>query len=224
MRFMPTHHFAAPRGRLVEIEIASTALEGNLLGDPTTRRIAVYLPEDYDESDARYPLFVDLAGYTGSGLKRLAWTAFGANVPQRIDRLVAAGEMGPVIAAFPVCFTSLGGNQFVDSVAMGNWEAFLVEELVPALESEFRCLGGRAHRAVYGKSSGGYGALIQGMKHADTWNAVACHSGDMAFELCYLPDFPGVLDTLVRHDGKIERFLEHLRGGLRYGTLRYRNG
>ncbi len=205
---MPTHHFDAPRGRIVEIEIASRALEGNLLGDPTTRRVAVYLPEGYDTSDARYPLFVDLAGYTGSGLKRLSWTAFGESVPQRVDRLVAEGRMGPAIFAFPDCFTSLGGNQYVDSIAMGAWETFLCEELVPELERRFRCLGGREHRAIYGKSSGGYGALVHGMRHADVFGAVACHSGDMAFDLCYRPDFPRTLDVLARYDGSIEAFLE----------------
>ncbi|RMG10389.1 MAG: enterochelin esterase [Deltaproteobacteria bacterium] len=207
---MPKHHFEAPRGTLLEIEIDSKALAGNLLGDPTRRRVAVYLPEGYEGTEARYPLFVDLAGYTGSGLKRLAWTAFGESVPQRVDRLVAEGRMGPAIFAFPDCFTSLGGNQYVDSVAMGRWEAFLCEELVPELERRFRCLGGRAHRAVYGKSSGGYGALVHGMRHADVWGAVACHSGDMAFDLCYLPDFPGVLDALAAYDGSVERFLTEL--------------
>lgn len=207
---MPRHAFERPRGRVVELQIESDALRGNLLGDPSTRTVAVYLPEGYDDGDERYPLMVDLASFTSSGIKRLSWTAFGESVPQRLDRLRAEGRMGPVVVAFPDAFTSLGGNQYVDSLAMGHWERFLVEELLPRLEHDVRLLPGPTHRAVYGKSSGAYGALVQGMRHAECWGAVACHSGDMAFETLYMRDFPAVLDALARHGG-IEAFLEHVR-------------
>lgn len=207
---MPVHVFERPRGRLVELTIESKALACNRIGDPTARTVAVYLPEGYDDSYADYPLLVDLAAFTGSGLKRLAWTAFGASVPQRIDRLVAEGKMGSVIVAFPDCFTSLGGNQYVDSEAMGLWSTFLRTELLPALESNFRIRQGRQHRAVYGKSSGGYGALVQGMLHADTWAAVACHCGDMGFDRLYPRDFPATLDTLSAHESPAA-FIRHVR-------------
>jgi hypothetical protein len=122
--------------------------------------------------------------------------------------------MGPAVFAFPDCFTSLGGNQYVDSLAMGRWSTFLVDELVPKLEQTYRVRRGRAHRAVYGKSSGGYGALVQGMTQAEHWGAVACHSGDMGFERLYLRDFPATCDALARYgppDRAIASFLEHAR-------------
>ena len=117
---MPVHNFRRPQGRLVEIEIESAALVGNLLGDPTRRVVAVYLPPGYDaDASRRYPLFVDLVGFTGSGLAHLNWRAFGESVPQRLDRLVEEGRMGPVVAAFPDCFTSLGGNQWAETADSG---------------------------------------------------------------------------------------------------------
>lgn len=206
---MPQHNFERPKGRLVEFTLESKALKGNLLNDPTARTIAVYLPEGYDESDADYPMFVDLAAFTGSGLKRLSWTAFGESVPQRIDRLVARGDMGPVIAVFPDAFSSLGGNQYVNSPVLGDWATLVAEELVEAVEARFRVRKGPRHRAVYGKSSGGYGALVQAMHHGERWGAVACHSGDMAFEWSILKDFPAALDALGRHGG-VPQFLEHV--------------
>ncbi len=209
---MPVHNFRLPAGRIVHVAVDSRALRGNLLGDPSERTVAVYLPPGYDDSDERYPLLVGLSGFTGSGLKMLAWQAFGEGVPQRIDRLIAEGRMGPVIAAFPDCFTSLGGNQYVNSAAMGRWEDFLLDEMLPRLESELRVLPGARHRAVFGKSSGGYGAILQGLEHGDRWRAVACHSGDMGFEILFRPHFAEVLDVLARHDRSVERFLEHLRG------------
>lgn len=79
----------------------SQAVANNVLGDPTTRRVAVYLPEGYDDTDEDYSVFVDLAGFTGSGLAHFNWRPFGDNIPQRLDRLVAEGKIGPVVAVFP---------------------------------------------------------------------------------------------------------------------------
>lgn len=207
---MPVHTFTQPRGELVTLTIDSAALRDNLLGDPASRQVLVYLPADYHTSDAHYPMFVDLASFSSSGLRRVAWTGFGESVPQRLDRLVASGAMGPVIAVFPDCFTTLGGNQYVDSPVTGRWATFLTDELVPRISSQFRVIPGRDGRALYGKSSGGYGALVHGMRRADVWGAVACHSGDMAFDLVYRPDLPRALDVLARHGGSVSTFLARI--------------
>jgi enterochelin esterase-like enzyme len=205
---MPLHNFAPHRGRRVEFTIDSEAVKNNILGDPTTRRVAVYLPEGYDDSDEAYPVFVDLVGFTGSGLAHFNWRPFGDNIPQRLDRLVGTGAMGPVVTVFPDCFTSLGGNQYINSAAMGNWEDFLIDEMLPEVEQRFRVKRGREHRAVFGKSSGGYGAIVHGLRRADAWGAVACHSGDMGFLLCYLTAMPQLLDTINEHGG-ITELLAH---------------
>ena len=62
----------------------SRVLVGNPLGDPTTRRIPVYLPPGYDaEPDRRYPLVVALAGFTGTGLSFLNYDFYQANLAHR---------------------------------------------------------------------------------------------------------------------------------------------
>jgi enterochelin esterase-like enzyme len=207
---VPKHPFVPATGRIVTLMLESAALAHNLLGDPATRQVHVYLPPDYHGSGADYPLFVDLVGFTGSGPSHLNWKPFQENLPQRLERLVAQGEMGPVVLALPDCFTSLGGNQYINSLTMGLWEDFLIDEMLPRLEQEFRLRPGREHRALFGKSSGGYGAIVHGLKHADVWGAVACHSGDMAFDLVYRTDFPKALTRLAKHDHDIEAFLEQL--------------
>jgi S-formylglutathione hydrolase FrmB len=207
---MPMHPFDLPRGRIEHPVIESAALAENLLGDPGRRAVAVYLPPGYDDTDERYPLFVDLAGFTGSGLKRLAWQAFGESVPQRVDRLVASGAMGPVVMAFPDGFTSLGGNQYVDSPATGRWETFVAGELIDALERRYRIAPGR--RAVLGKSSGGYGALVQALRHGERWAAAAAHSPDVGFDVLLRRDLPLLADALAAVDGSPAAFVERLRG------------
>jgi S-formylglutathione hydrolase FrmB len=47
-----------------------------------------------------------------------------------------------------------------------------------------------ADASVFGKSSGGYGAIPPALRRSDIWVAAACHSGDMGFEVCYLPGGP----------------------------------
>jgi S-formylglutathione hydrolase FrmB len=68
------------------------------------------------------------------------------------------------------------------------------------IEQHLGC-GGAGRRGVFGKSSGGYGAIAHAILHADFWSAAACHSGDMGFELCYARDFPGVLRALAKVGG-----------------------
>lgn len=208
---MPLHPFEPPRGRVERFAVESDALRDNLIGDPAVRHVSVYLPPGYDRDSEQLPLLVALAGFTGSGLKMLGWRAFEESLPQRIDRLTAAGEMGPAVVALPDCFTSLGGNQYVNSAALGRWEDWLLDDALPQLEQRYRVRSGSVHRAVFGKSSGGYGALIHALRHGDRWGAVAAHSPDVGFDLVYLRDMPKALDALARHDGDPSAFVRHLR-------------
>ena len=169
-------------------------VKGNLLGDPTDRAVDVYVPAGQDGRGL--PLLVDLVGFTAGGPAHTNWVGFRENVPERLDRLIGEGAMPPVVVAFPDCFTRLGGNQYVNSAAIGAWDDFLIAEMLPAVEGRFGC-GGAGRRGVFGKSSGGYGAIVHALDHPDVWAAAACHSGDMAFELCYLPDMPDVLRALA---------------------------
>src|SRR3712207_7286310 len=83
------------------------------------------------------------------------YTTLFRSVPGRLDRLIGSGEMPPVAVAFPDCFTRLGGNQYIDSAAMGPWETFLIREMLPQVEARFGC-GGGGRRGVFGQSSGGF--------------------------------------------------------------------
>ena len=87
------------------------------------------------------------------------WKPFGDNVPERVARLIHERKMGPAIIVFPDCFTALGGNQYVNSSAIGNYADYLTREIVPFVDREFRTLASREHRGCFGKSSGGYGAI-----------------------------------------------------------------
>jgi hypothetical protein len=196
-----THH---PAGDVHRMSIDSKALANNRLGDPTARIVDVYIP--HGQSGAGLPLLVDLVGYTAGGPAHTSWKEFFENVPERLDRLIGDGAMPPVAVAFPDCFSRLGGNQYVNSPVMGNYEDFLIAEMLPAVETRFGC-GGDGRRGVFGKSSGGFGALIHAMRHPDIWAAAASHSGDAGFELLYMAEFPAVLRALAKHENSIEAWM-----------------
>ena len=196
---------AVARGIIHRLMIESNVLKGNLLGDPTGRSIDVYVPAGTNGGEL--PLLVDLVGFTAGGPAHTNWKNFGENVPERLDRLIASGTMPPCVVALPDCFTKLGGNQYINSTAMGRWDDFLIEEAVPFVEAKFGC-GGKGRRGCFGKSSGGYGAMVQAMLHPDFWNAAASHSGDVGFELLFIADFPKVLRALATTDNSIRSWLE----------------
>ncbi len=219
-------------GTLVVLEHVSNILKSNPLGDPHVRKLGVWLPPGYDHSGRkRYPVLYDLVGFTGSGLAHANWKPFGDNVPERAARLIHEKKMGPVIIVFPDCFTALGGNQYVNSSAIGSYADYLRHEIVPFVDREFRTLEGRDHRGCFGKSSGGYGSMIHGMKYPQTWGAIANHSGDAYFDFVYWHDWPNTLNELAKYrrpkrregrqtlprnrkleagldDGRIKRFLQ----------------
>ena len=78
----------------------------------------------YDEATAvlgaRFPVLFHLASFTNSGRATTAWRNFDENVPERAARLIHERKLGPVIIAFPDCFTAFGGNQYVNSSAVGR--------------------------------------------------------------------------------------------------------
>lgn len=196
-----------PEGTNIIETITSNVLRGNALGDPFVRRVPVYLPPGYEQSKERYPTVYVLTGFTGRGTMLLNDSAWDENIAQRMDRLIASGTVKPMILVMPDCFTRIGGSQYINSSATGRYEDHVISELVPFVDKKYRTLGDRDHRAVMGKSSGGYGAVILAMRHPDVFGLMASHSGDMYFELCYKADFPKYLNSIKKYGG-LAKFLE----------------
>ena len=167
----------------------SQVLEGNPPGDKHVRDVIVYLPPGYGESEARYPSVYCLTGFTGRGKMLLNDNAFTPNLAERMDGLIAGGKVRPMIVVMPDCFTFFGGSQYINSTATGRYEDYLTGEIVPFVDAQFRTINERGSRAVMGKSSGGYGALIMAMRHSDLFGLVCSTAGDAYFEYCYPMEF-----------------------------------
>jgi hypothetical protein len=204
---MPLKRFGGDSGRVVTIDHTSRVLAGNPLADPVRRPITAWLPPQYDAGanpkarsgkGRRFPVLYDMVGFTGSGPAHVGWRGFDENVPERAARLIHEQKMGPCIVVFPDCFTALGGNQYINSSAIGRYADYIVDEIIPTVDRELRTLASRDHRGCFGKSSGGYGAIIHAMKYAEHWGAIADHSGDAYFEFVYFHDWPRTLNDLAK--------------------------
>ena len=210
-----------PIGEVRSLQHQSYVLKSNPWGDPAARTLNVYLPPGYDEQSAPYVSLWDLAAFTNSGPGHLAWRNQGENLPQRLDRLIHEGRLAPIVVAIPDCYSSLGGNQYLNSSSVGRYADYIVEELVPFLSQHINVIESRSGRGAFGKSSGGYGALSLAMHFPATWGAVAAHAPDVGFDLVYRPDFPVAASVIQACGGDIFRFLERFWSNSKPGRADY---
>lgn len=171
----------------------SRVLAGNPLGDPVERDLYVYVPPGYDESK-RYPAVLAIVGFTGTGGYLFNVDPLVEALDAKLDRMIASGACAPVIVAAPDCFTRVGGNQYINSAGTGRYEDYLVDEIIPFVDQHYKTIPSGSW-GVFGKSSGGYGSIVLGMHRPDVFCAIADHSGDACFELCYAGDWPAALDA-----------------------------
>jgi len=196
-------------GRVAELTIESQLLRSNPLGDPWRRPLLVQLPPGYDEDqDSRYPVVYWLQGFTGHlGMTRNR-SPFRQPFMELADQVLADTSVPDVLLVHVDAWTSYGGSQFVDSPATGRYHSYLCEEVVPFVDDHFRTLADRDHRAIAGKSSGGFGAMITPMLRPDLFGALASHAGDALYETNYLGEIGNAVRALRPYNADISAFWE----------------
>jgi S-formylglutathione hydrolase FrmB len=203
-------------GRFDHAVIESDLLRANPLGDPHKRPVLVYLPPGYDSSDQRYPTIYVAMGYTGHLGMWFNRTPFRQPYPELLDALFATGDVPPAIVVFVDAWTRLGGSQYLDSPGTGRYHSYLCDEVVPWVDERYRTVADRDQRAITGKSSGGYCAMVTPMLRPDVFGALATHAGDAQFDLAYRPEFPLRARQLRdQYDGSYDKFFAdfHSRAG-----------
>lgn len=185
--------------KIVTLKHKSNVLRKNPLRDPYKRELIVYLPPSYKKNNKRYPVVYLIAGFTGFGRMNFNVSAYSENIKQRLDRLIKSGTIKEMLVVMPDCMTKYGGSQYVNSTATGRYEDYLIKEIVPFIDENFRTIPKAASRCIIGKSSGGYGAMWLGMRHPDIFGLMVSHSGDSAFEYCYAKDFPDFIVQIQKY-------------------------
>ena len=199
-------------GRLERNVIESDLLKGNPLGDPHERPLWVYLPPGYDDDPAtRYPAVYVIQGYTGHVAMWANRSAFRQPFIETADAVFASGQAPGCVVVYVDAWTAYGGSQFVDSPGTGDYHSYLCNEVVPWVDARYRTLPDRASRAISGKSSGGFGAMITPMLRPDLFGSLATHAGDSLYELCYVPEFGKAVRHLRDYEADITRWWDDFR-------------
>src|SRR2546421_1371940 len=193
-------------GRLDRHVIVSDLLRDNPLGDPHERPLWVYTPPGYDGSAERYPSVYVIQGYPGHVGMWANRGAYRQPFIETADAVFASGVAPGCVVVYVDAWTAYGGSQFVDSPGTGRYHSYLCDEVVPWVDAHYRTIADRESRAISGKSSGGFGAMITPMLRPDLFGALASHAGDSLYELCYVPEFGKATRLLREYDGDILRW------------------
>jgi S-formylglutathione hydrolase FrmB len=197
--------------RIEQPILESRVLVDNRLGDPHIRPVTVYLPPGHDDTadkpeDMRFPSVYLLSSHGNNGPSLMNWRPWDVTIKEQLDDLIVRRVIGPMIIVMPDMWTRLGGSQYVNSIGMGPYEDYLVDEVVPMIDRDFRTIPDRDHRGILGRSSGGFGAITQAMHHPDVFGACACQSGDLYWEFTCLPPLSRMHQHLEKFGG-IDAFI-----------------
>jgi predicted dienelactone hydrolase len=155
---------------LSEGEFTSVALADNLLGDPSTRRYAIYLPPSYVVGERRYPVVYVLHGFTGN-----QWSML--DFQEKIDAMIQNGDVPEMIVVMPDASNTYLGSFYMNSPTIGDYETYITSELVAWIDAHYRTLPQPQARGITGCSMGGLGAVRLGLQHPQVYGVVAGVSG-----------------------------------------------
>jgi S-formylglutathione hydrolase FrmB len=166
----------APQNRRPESKIETKTFHSAVLG--ADRDYSIFLPPSYEtDKDRRYPVLYLLHGMLDTNM---GWTVRG-HLKDVMDQLTASGEACEMIIVTP----NAGGNVYEGAwngyFDMPGWkyETFFFTEFLPHIESAYRVVADKAHRAVAGLSMGGGGATHYGQTHPGMFASVYAMSALM---------------------------------------------
>jgi len=158
--------------RIAVEQFDAPSLQGSLLPNEPTQPVVVYLPPAYDDSTSRYPVVYYLPGFTTDVTEYIDGTFDGLHAGELLDRAIAEGRVGDFLLVVVQGRNALGGSFYVDSPVTGDWEHWVVDDVVEQVDARYRTLATRASRVIAGDSMGGFGAIHIAMRHADTFGSL----------------------------------------------------
>ena len=152
------------------LAFSASAFAGRVVTDTIPSRILgfdvpcnVYLPDGFEESSREYPVVYLLHGLSDT---YKCWVETG-RMDMIADRLISNGEIVPM-----VIITPNAGHNDPRKVLNGyfntpgrRYEDFFFQELMPTVETKYRCIGDKGHRAIMGLSMGGGGSTVYCQHH-----------------------------------------------------------
>ncbi len=182
-RNAPTYHAGPPQkeGYAQEGIIEEIMVDCSVPG-PTRRRMIVYLPKDYYQSQQRYPVFYLLHGARGY---ETSWIRKGF-VYETTDSLFRSGLATPCIVVMPNVNQYNDDRDFEDSRFKDAFESIFevngvvetgfMQDVVAQIDSRYRTIPDKAHRAIAGLSIGGWQSIWIALNHPDSFDYIGAFS------------------------------------------------
>ena len=133
-------------------------------------RYRIILPSAYASSDRRFPVLYLLHGLYGD---RTNWA--------ELTKLSDYARPLDLIIVMPDAGNSWYANSF--AIPAERFDDFILLDLIPEIESNYRALATRAGRAIAGLSMGGYGALKFALKHPQMFFLAGSMTGALSAPL-----------------------------------------
>lgn len=200
--------YETPQFKIETLKIESSILRSNPLQDPATRFNPVLVPH----VPGPWPVVVILSGFTSNAPFNFNGKFNEKNPVQIINEAAARGEAPQALYVFVDALTTWGGSQFINSSAVGNYEDYIMQELIPAVKKHFTVSDQKSDWCVTGGSSGGYGALHLGSKYPEVFGVIAAIAPDSFFEASLLSEFYQTAPLWEKYQSGLKA-LEELRNG-----------
>ena len=144
------------------VEIPAPSLKDNLIGTNDLQKIGVYLPPSYSDSDQLFPVVYFLNGYTveaGEYPKTETFDSYMKNSEKREFILIELNG-----------HNLFEGSMYANSPVSGNWEDFIVKDVVKYVDSHYRTLAKRESRGIAGHSMGGGGTINISLRYPEMFS------------------------------------------------------
>lgn len=185
--------------------LKSASLSNNPLGDPAERTVITLSP---DNPRTNAPLLLGLASFANDPDSFFLSSPFGESFESIVQKLQGKEQLSGAHIALVDTFTKLGGNFYLNSGAVGQYENFIIKELLPELKKRLN----HGSVGIFGKGSGGFGAYTLAVRNSGLFRGFACHSLDSGFEYTFLPEFAATMDEFRSASGPA-RWLEKYWSG-----------
>jgi enterochelin esterase family protein len=169
--FMDTTN--VPHGAVATITYYSSALS-------KFRRMHIYTPPGYEEGKGKYPVFYLLHG---AGDSDDSWSSEG-RAGFILDNLIAAKKAVPMIVVMPAGHTRGAGMGFSQprpgsATPPDEFTQDFTTDIMPYVESHYRTINDRAHRAIAGLSMGGMQTLNIAIPHLKNFAYIGVFSSGL---------------------------------------------
>ena len=202
----------APSLLLAEGTVMRSTIDSAALG--VTKAYNIYLPEGYAEGERRYPVIYLVHGW---GVDEDKWIAPELQVQSIADAMqlqalivIPDGDRGVYVNSltppdYEACMNSTPPVRNATEpraefcVRAGNYEDYMIDEIIPHIDAMYRTIAQRSARAIIGDSAGGLAAMHLALRHKNLFSIAGAHAGGLA--MLFLPRDKTFRTAITHIDG-----------------------